>query len=1173
MKRILLSLIGAISCAPLYSQILINEVQTSNMQSIADEDGSFKDWFELYNAGSDEVNLSAWSVGDNSLGAGQWILPSLELDAGEHIVIWASGKDRGSGNGHYETPVLAESEWQYLVPLSEPVAAWRNTGFNADAWETGAGGFGYADGDDGTEIPASIAVYFRKEFDLANVDQITELLLHMDYDDAFVAYLNGVEIARAGIGTVGTPAAFDLGAEADHEANGYQGFPIDQFIIDPLIWQALLQEENVLAVQVHNTGLGSSDLTARAFLSYKTNSNEVLYDSPPFWMGLGGNSSELHTNFSIKVGEGVYLFDNFNQTVDFVECPPVALDHSFARENSGSANWCYAPIPTPNEENGNTLCALGYTEEPIFSIQSGLFANPVTIGLTAPVLGDIIRYTIDGSVPNVNSPIYTGAFQVAVTTTVSARCFSNSDLLPSAPEKNTYLINEFGLDIPVICISTNPENLWDENIGIYVLGPPDYGGYPYFGSNFWEDWERESYMEYYTPDGQLQFEGPMGLKIHGGWSRGQAQKSFRVVCRDEYGMDEIEYPLIADKPFIDTYKSFNLRNGGNEYGGPRYHDALMQKAMKPTDADYMGYSPVVTFLNGEYWGMYELRENLNEDFCEDNHGLSANDATVISYNYMGFNVINGNSDSFFELFNYATTTDPSTDEFYDGISARIDLENYADYVIAETYYGNGDWSNGYINNYKFWHDDTPGGKWRFMLMDLDFGLGAGVCENFIVRAGDDWFEPDQIFARTIANPTFREFFILRYFDLVNTVFRTENLTAIRDEFRSESNDAMPRHCDRWGTDYNWWYYGYDWRLDWNTQRQNCIASVIQDHFGLEAAIDITLDVLPQGAGRIHLSTIEPSEMEYPWTGTYVNGIPIKITAIANPGYEFDHWNPNGLFPVAVNNDSFLFNPQENETFTAVFTGTENTQAIEISEFMYNDATESESGDWIEIRNKLDVPLDLSSMYFKDRNYFNRYDFPLETHIAPGEYLVLAQDPELFQSQYPDVENVIGAWDFGLNNNDDQINIFSYNGTELVSFSYDDESPWPANTDGTGRSVEFTLAANDQNNASNWFTGCPDGSPGMAHIPDCIFISVEENSGVLDWTMFPNPTEKEVFIALPEFNTWDNISLINLNGQIIQETAIQSELLIKLNTEALQSGLYILRISNSKESSVKKLMVK
>jgi hypothetical protein len=1026
MRKRILSI--AVVCAiPFLSrtQILINEIQTSNISSFADEDGDYKDWFELYHAGDQPLNLEGWALTDRADEPQKWPLPGLTLNPGQHVLIWASGKNRGSVQEYFETPIFADDNWFYLVPSSEPDASWRLPGFDNAGWNTGPGGFGYGDGDDGTDIGNTSVVFMRKSFDLNNLNQVSDVILHMDYDDSFVAYLNGIEIARVNLSNPGVPPLFSDLSSGDHEANGYQGYPVDAFPIDPLVWvDAFNEGENVLAIQVHNTNAFSSDLTGRAWLTLGFTAGQGQFESAPAWMGFE-NQEELHTNFSLTTGETLLLTDDEGNTADQIVIPPASVGHSFARLGSGGASWCITTSPTPGTLNDVFNCATGYEPKPLFDIGSGMYNSAQTVSLSSDSPTAVIRYTTDGSVPNETSELYIEPLTLETTVTLSARCFSTGALLPSMVEKNTYLIDESYLTIPVICISTNPENLWDENSGIYVLGPPDYGGYPYFGSNFWEDWERESYIEYFDTTGALAFEGPIGLKIHGGWSRALDQKSFRVMVRDDYGMDQIDYPLIPDKAFIQSYKSFNLRNGGNEYWASRYHDALMQRSMKPTDADYMGYSPVVTFLNGEYWGMYELRENLNEDYCESNHGVPADQATVISYNYMGFNVVNGSDDSFFGMLDFVTNTDPQDPAFLPALSTMLDLENYADYIIAETYYGNGDWSNGYVNNTKFWHDDQPGGKWRFLLMDLDFGLGGDPCSNFIEIAQNDlWIYTDLLFSRVIQNPQFRYFFIQRYLDLRNSVFRTERLQAIRDTMRAELEGAMPRHCERWGSDYGYWYYSYDYRLDWNNARNECIVNVLQDHFGLGNTVAITLDVQPPGSGRIHINTIEPSEAEYPWQGTYFNGLPVRLTAVANPGYTFDHWAPNSIFPADLHLDQFILNVEEEEFFTAHFTGEPSDSTLLITEFMYNADNDFESGDWIELYNPLSIPVDLSGMYFKDEGYFNRYDIPLNTVLDPGEYLILAQDPALFASQYPDVTNVLGPWSFSLSNSEDEILLFN-----------------------------------------------------------------------------------------------------------------------------------------------------
>ncbi|MBL7943033.1 MAG: CotH kinase family protein, partial [Flavobacteriales bacterium] len=466
-------------------------------------------------------------------------------------------------------------------------------------------------------------------------------------------------------------------------------------------------------------------------------------------------------------------------------------------------------------------------------------------------------------------------------------------------------------------------------------------------------------------------------------------------------------------------------------------------------------------------------------------------------------------------------------------------------------------SNGYMNNTKFWHNDEPGGKWRFMLMDLDFGMGEWPCVDYIVRAGDDWFETDQIFAHLKLNPEFRDRFVLRYFDLVNTVFQTENFTAIRDQMRDELNDAMPRHCQRWGTDYNGWYYGYDGRLNWNNERLACIDDVIQSHFGLNNLLNVTLDVQPAGAGRIHISTVEPTEDQYPWTGTYVNGIPVQITAIANPGYTFDYWEANDLFPVNASVKQFVLNLESDITFRAHFSGENADDAIRVSEFMYHPDDANVAGDWVEVHNPLDVPLDLSSMDFKDQNYFNKFEIPLNTMVPAGGYLVLAEEPAQFAVQYPEVTNVTGPWNFELNDDSDVLNFYYYDGSNALSIAYTDDSPWPAGSDGTGRSVEFDTLQTDLLNPLNWFPGCIGGSPGTAYDLLCGEVNVDE-LGSSEYSLFPNPADESVNIIFPPHHQAQVINVIADDGSLVAQWRVPaSSGIATYDVSSLAPGLYTL----------------
>ena len=258
----------------------------------------------------------------------------------------------------------------------------------------------------------------------------------------------------------------------------------------------------------------------------------------------------------------------------------------------------------------------------------------------------------------------------------------------------------------------------------------------------------EAYIEYFDGNHVKQMEGPVGIKIHGGWSRSNVQKSLRIQAKGKYGLESMDYPLIEDKPYIDSFKGFNLRNGGNAYWEHRFHEALIERTNRNTHVDYMSYSPAIVFLNGEYWGFMEIRENLDQHYISNNHDIGSSDATVLSANYLGFNVINGDPQSFYDLHEYATTTNVNDPNYLEQVSTMLDIENYVDYIIAQTYWANGDWSNGWQNNTKLWHDDRPGGKWRFMLMDMDFGMGlsgASPYDDYINTAGDEGYLTEELF--------------------------------------------------------------------------------------------------------------------------------------------------------------------------------------------------------------------------------------------------------------------------------------------------------------------------------------------------------------------------------------------------------------------------------------------
>ncbi|MCK4296834.1 MAG: hypothetical protein KAX28_09310, partial [Candidatus Marinimicrobia bacterium] len=189
---------------------------SSNLFAIADEDGDYPDWIELYNTGITTVNLRNYGLTDNLTDTFKWIFPDINILTNEYLLLFASGKNSADRIIHIETIINWGDEWKYFLGNSEPPANWREVSFDDSTWLVGASGFGYGDNDDSTDVSPDdpfaappFSVFIRKKFDINDVNSVLGVLFHVDYDDGFVAYLNGTEIARANVGTVGTPPSFD----------------------------------------------------------------------------------------------------------------------------------------------------------------------------------------------------------------------------------------------------------------------------------------------------------------------------------------------------------------------------------------------------------------------------------------------------------------------------------------------------------------------------------------------------------------------------------------------------------------------------------------------------------------------------------------------------------------------------------------------------------------------------------------------------------------------------------------------------------------------------------------------------------------------------------------------------------------------------------------------------
>ena len=1065
----------------LNGQIVINEICPSNISTIQNSDGKYSDWIELFNNGSTGTDLSGYGLTDDVNSPYQFKFINHLLAPGENVLIFASDSNSNAVIDHYEMAIDAHSEWSYAIGSAAIDTNWRNPDYDDGNWSSGNGGFGFGDFDDGTTIPPSPSVFMRKTF-VADTSEILNAIFFMDYDDGFVAYLNGVEIARSNIAGSGIRPEWDALAKSAHEAQMYLGLPADSFYLNPTFLKSILKEGmNVLTVETHDAFTIQTDLSSNPYLIFGMKNPGTIYSPVPAWF-LSTPSSYYNAEFKLgKTGETIYLFDPAGNIVDQITYPELQNDNSYGRIPDGSSVLCFMDDPTPAEENNSSICYGGYATPPAFTLTSGYYPTAQNLNLITGIPGATIRYTTNGDEPDASGSVYSLPINISSTTSLRAITIAPG-LLPSATVTNTYIIGQ-DFHLPAFCITTDSLNLWDYNTGIYVLGPNADTVSPFFGANFWQDWQKPASIEYFDKSKNKIFSTNAEIEIYGNYSRYKPQKSFEIKLSDRFGTSELIYPFISDKPYVTEYDRFVLRNAGTDWNVVHFRDAMMQRIMKNTHSGYVGAEPVVMFLNGEFWGIYQFNEKHNQNWIKSNYGFEEDEINYIEIEGQNVIVNEGSDDSFLSLYNYTTSALPSSSDFYEEVDEKLDLKNFADYFIAETYYNNGDWLGEWTNNIKLWKPKTEGGKWRYMLIDTDYGFGlkGSVNDNRLHMArypsSPAPNHNSEIFDALLDNPVFKNYFINRYADLMNTIYLPANVENVMKQFRDSMAFDMVAHFVKWGSDTTSWNARIETMMNFALQRPAITRNFIRDEFNLTSDVLLTINTSPAGSGRIEISTVTPST--YPWSGIYFNGNPVTITAIPNPGFTFDHWT-SGIIPSSDLNQRITYNFTNDDIITAHFTGSPAIAELTISEINYNSSDEIDAHDWIEVQNYGTTDLDISGWKISDEEDNHKFIFPTGTVLAPGEHLVIPENAHEFKEAYPNVTNLTGELGFNLSNSGEMIRILDYKDSLFLFINYTDEAPWPIEADGSGYTCELLDPSGDINNGNNWYKGCFGGSPGSAY---------------------------------------------------------------------------------------------
>ena len=1127
--------------------LYFNEVVSSN-SIYQDEYGDYPDWFELYNASSSAISLLNWTCSDDLEEPAKWAFPDISIAPDTYLQVWASAKDKDVSQS-FRTLVNQGDEFRYLLPNEMVPNEWLDLNFDDSVWLEGLSGFGYGDGDDNTFIPAGTSsIFLRKTFTVTDVDNIESLILDLDYDDGFVAYINGVEIARANI--TGLYPAYNAPTLTDREAQMYLGGLPERFTASNIA--GLLQEgENILCVQAHNISSTSSDFTIIPFLSavYSSPSNDGI--SPPAILSLN-DISAYHTNFKLSSGgESLYLFDSDGDFVDSLVLPALPANIAVGYSAAQYGDLKYFDQLSPAAVNPGPGY-LGISDGTIEFSHPGGLTGPLSLTLSGVDANSTIHYTLDATLPTEASPVYNGAIAISDNTVIRARVFKE-DFLPAQAQTRSYILNA-SHELPVLLLTADPFDFFDEETGIYMFGNSYQPAYPFFGANFWEDQERPIHFALYQEDGALEADYDAGAKIFGGWSRAQDQRSLSLFARNQYGFNEFDNAFFEDRPH-DTYQALVLRNSGNDWGRTMMRDAVLTGLMKGADLECQAYRPMVTYFNGEYWGIYNMREKVNEHFLSAKWGVGPDEIDLLEADG---SAIHGSNEDYLNLLDFIGSADLSIPANYDLVSSQIDLENYALYQAAQIYFGNTDWPG---NNIKYAR--PHGGKWRWILYDTDFGFGTWDEGDFVHNTlgfalepnGPVWPNPSWatfLFRQLTETIPFRNMFVNRLADEMNSRFLLERVSEHIDSLAGRIESEVPDHFGRWGVfPPGGWLNLVNWMKNFGEMRQPYLKQYVLDEFDLSAYHELNIEITDLSEGWVQVNSLKIEENN--WEGDYFQGVPILVTANAKPGYIFSHWEGDIINSTEASLSIDMFSTMNLRPVFEVNAGA----VIVINEINYNSVDAADTGDWIELYNSSSSDFDLSGWIMKDDDDTHSFSIPQGTIIEGDGYLILTRDQESFDSVFPNSGSLAGDFDFGLSRNGDAVRLYDADSVLVDEVYYLPDAPWPTLADGQGYTLELISPDLDNSLAESWISNNLYGSP---HRENTLVNTNNLAEDEFRIVTYPNPFSAQINLGLNmKADATILINLFNHNGQLaeqIKQTHLSAGYhLVTADLSHLPAGVY------------------
>lgn len=746
--------------------LYINEFMASNATTLCDSFGNYSDWIELYNSTDTDMDISGFGISDNLSQPMKYRFPDgTTIAAKGYLVVFCSGNE-GMQNGELHAPFGLRSYGEDVVIANRAGRIIDSYSFKNQETDVsmaripdGAGEL-QSNSQPSPGYPNTGAGY--SAFDAANR-----------------LPLGGVYISEFGGSTGSVASDWVELHNSTGSAVSLAGYGISNNPKNPAKW--VFPDISIEPGEY--------------LLLYATGSADKA------------QKKNLKLNFCISsTGEALFFFDPNGKLIDKLSAGRMRSGQSYGRD--GSDNRFYYAEPTPGAQNGKGY--EGITQLPAFSVTPGIYDNAVTVAITAGE-GETIRYTTDCTTPNASSEVYSGELSISKNSVIRAAAFRDGYLSGDVATA-TYLFRSDGVNhaLPVVTLVTDPDNLWNSKTGIYATGDqfdPDAASYAdtlksatYYQAKFATEeqvdtiWEKPAAFSLFDDNGKQVFTQNVGIRIAGSFGRGRAQKGFNVIARKEYGKGSMEYPFFENRPYTE-YKAVVLRAGAQDQNRSKIRDELASGLLEGTDINilYQAYRPTVLYLNGEYWGVYFMKEKRNRFFVAQHENTENNVDLAIGKGFKQRSY--GDNSDWVSLYEYATSHDLSSAEAYAYVSERMDVDSFRDYMIAEIYNGNTD-------TYNFQYYRLKGGKWKFIFYDFCWGFQSPGHETLAFRMGKTPSDvcSAKLFAAMLQNKGWRDSFCRRFGELLNTAFAPERVSALIEELYGYVEPEIKREREKFNKD-------------------------------------------------------------------------------------------------------------------------------------------------------------------------------------------------------------------------------------------------------------------------------------------------------------------------------------------------------------------------------------